>query len=70
LPDGENVKVEVYNPLGQLVRTLVNGYKTGGQHSVLWDGADETGQKMASGVYLCKVTAGKQEMLRRMLLLK
>lgn len=70
LPDAGNVTVKVYNSIGQLARTLVNGYKTAGQHSVSWDGADETGRKAASGVYICEAVAGELKTARHMVLLK
>ncbi len=47
-----NVKLEVYNILGQKVRTLKNGFMPGGRHKVLWDGRNDSGQKVSSGVYI------------------
>ncbi len=52
LPQDIKVKLEVYNILGQKVRTLKNGLMPGGRHKVLWDGRNDFGQKVSSGVYI------------------
>jgi flagellar hook assembly protein FlgD len=56
--------------LGRHVRTLVAAAKPAGSHSIPWNGLDETGREVPSGVYLCRLRAGSQEAKHRMLLLK
>jgi hypothetical protein len=66
-PMGGRVIVTIYDVSGRLVRTLVDGARTAGQHSARWDGRNENGQRLASGVYFCRMTArgfvGKQKMI-------
>ena len=50
------VRMAVYNAAGQLVRTLVNAEMAAGAHSVAWNGADDNGRRVASGVYLIRLT--------------
>jgi photosystem II stability/assembly factor-like uncharacterized protein len=51
------VELKIYNGVGQLVRTLLSETKTAGRHSVSWDGKDEVGKQVASGVYLYRLEA-------------
>ena len=70
LPEKARVTVEVYNIAGRLVRTLVDEEQEAGLRSVTWDGTDESGRSVASGVYLYRVDAGERSAKRRMVLLK
>ncbi len=63
-------RVDVYNVRGQRVRTLVNESLTAGSHTVQWNGTDDTGRNVSSGVYFCRLSAGGKEDVRKMLLLK
>jgi hypothetical protein len=49
----------IYNQLGEVVKTLVNGDLGQGFHTVRWDGADDRGTAVASGSYICKLIAGE-----------
>ncbi len=64
------VKVEVFNTLGQTVSILVDETQTAGQHAVEWRGVDATGRAVPSGVYFYRVTAGANQAVRKMVLLK
>jgi hypothetical protein len=64
-----NVKIDVYNQNGQKVITLVNDYKPAGGHTVLWQGKDNQGNSVASGVYFCKLQAAQEVTFKKMLLL-
>lgn len=71
LPEATSVSVVIYDQLGRRVRTLVeNAVQQAGYQSVLWDGRDAAGQQVATGIYLYKITAGKQAVVRKMLLAK
>jgi len=60
------VTVQVYDTAGRLVRTLLDGEARGaGQHEALWDGRDDAGREVASGVYLCRVEAGGSALTRK-----
>jgi len=62
--------LRVYNVLGQLVRTLVDGEQAPGYYSVRWDGRNSSGQELPSGVYIYRIQAGGYVQARRMILLK
>ena len=67
---GGKVMVAIYNVRGQLVRTLVNGHKTAGYHSVVWDGTNNQGNTLSSGVYFLLMRAPGFEQSRKLVLLK
>ena len=64
------VKINIYNVLGQKVRTLLDENRAAGVHRIQWDGTGENGVKVASGVYLYRITAGDFVSQRKMILLK
>jgi len=68
-PGGE-VSVAVYDVAGRLVRTLVDGEQTPGRWSTVWDGRDEAGTAVASGVYYCRMKAPGYERTMNLTLLK
>jgi hypothetical protein len=71
VPDGGgHVTVEVYDVSGRHVRTLVDEFQAAGERSVEWDGTDDGGAPMATGVYFYRLTAPGIEESRKMLLLK
>jgi hypothetical protein len=63
------VKLVIYNALGQNVRTLVNGWMTAGQHTVVWNGMDKNGLGIGSGVYIYVLSSGKERLSQKMLLM-
>jgi hypothetical protein len=64
------VSLKIYNTRGQLVRTLVNETKASGLHTVVWNGMDEQGSAVSSGIYYYKMYAGKYSSTRKMILMK
>jgi flagellar hook assembly protein FlgD len=70
LPKSSSVKLEVFNLLGQRVKVLVNGVLDAGYKTIIWDGKDETGTSVSSGVYLNKLTSKDFQKSQKMLLLK
>jgi 5'-nucleotidase/UDP-sugar diphosphatase len=70
LPEDSHVKLTVYNLLGQTVKTLVDEYQSAGSKRVTWDGTDEQGNKVASGVFLYKLQAGTLTDTKKMILMK
>ncbi|MBT4501081.1 MAG: T9SS type A sorting domain-containing protein [Gemmatimonadetes bacterium] len=64
------VRLEVFDVVGQQVRTLVTEQRSAGTHRVVWDGRDERGVPVSSGIYVYRLQAGTFEQVRRMLLLK
>ncbi|NQT24000.1 T9SS type A sorting domain-containing protein [candidate division KSB1 bacterium] len=55
LPKDSNVRLYVYNMFGQRVKILVDGNQSGGYHTVRWNGIDENGNRVASGIYLIRL---------------
>ncbi|MEW6753105.1 MAG: FlgD immunoglobulin-like domain containing protein [Candidatus Latescibacterota bacterium] len=70
LPADQEVSIVIYNALGQRIRTLVRGPLPSGVHQVTWDARDGQGAAMATGVYLCRLTAGRTIHSQGLLLLK
>jgi FlgD Ig-like domain len=72
VPEGSavHVSLKVYNIRGRLVRTLVDEVREPGAYTVFWEGTDQTGQKISSGVYFYRMQAGNFEQTRKMVLLK
>lgn len=66
----DHVSLRVYDMAGRLVRTLQDGELTSGTHSRVFDGRDEAGSPLASGVYIYRLQAGDRQQSRRMLLVK
>ncbi|MFQ5905582.1 MAG: FlgD immunoglobulin-like domain containing protein [bacterium] len=64
------VSVRIYDLAGRLVSELVDEERNPGVHSVFWDGKDEFGEDVPSGVYFCRLSAGPQIESRKMTLLK
>ncbi len=64
------VVLRVYNVLGQMVRTLVNEQKARGSYEVTWDGRDQNGDEVASGVYFYKLEAGDFVQTKKMVLVR
>jgi hypothetical protein len=64
------VSLKIYNVAGQLVKTLVNGTKDAGSYSVTWDGTNNRGAKVASGVYFYKFNATGFEQTKKMVMLR
>ena len=70
LPQTAEIKIEIYNLLGQKVWTLWQGRHPAGQYQLRWDGRDEMGREVASGVYIYQLVVGKYRESRKMLLLR
>ncbi len=67
---GTKVQIKIYNMLGQEVTTLADTYYETGRHQVIWNGKNQYGQTVASGVYLCRLSAGGYVKSRKLLLVK
>lgn len=70
LPEAGEVQLVIYNLLGQEVRTLVQESMDAGFHSVVWDGMDEFGKQVASGIYIYRLSVADFTQVQRMMLLK
>jgi hypothetical protein len=70
LPRKSRVNLSIYNLLGQKIRILVDGEQSAGFKNVTWDGKDETGNQVSSGIYLYLLRTKGFQQSRKMLLLK
>ncbi|MCR4439992.1 MAG: FlgD immunoglobulin-like domain containing protein [bacterium] len=64
------VTLRVYDVKGQLIRTLIDGERTPGVHTVAWDGCDEAGRPLPSGLYFCKLVALQRTLTTKMILMR
>ncbi|MBI2502597.1 MAG: ASPIC/UnbV domain-containing protein, partial [Candidatus Latescibacteria bacterium] len=70
LPEGGEVVLAVYNLAGQQVAKLAEGTREAGSYTLRWDGRDERGKELASGVYLYRLRAGAQVETQKLVLLR
>lgn len=70
LPHAAEVRLEIFNLLGQRVRTLAAERKIAGLHQVQWDGRDDAGREVSGGVYFLRLQAGNSVQTRKMLLIR
>ncbi|MEE8417499.1 MAG: C25 family cysteine peptidase, partial [candidate division Zixibacteria bacterium] len=70
LPGGADVRIEIYNILGQNVRTLVDERQAAGYRSIIWDGNDDSGNQVSTGVYFYRIEADDYHASKKMLLIK
>ena len=66
----ERILLQIFNQRGQLIRTLVNEVQSPGSYMKIWDGKDELGNNVASGVYLYRLQAGKFSETKKMIKLQ
>lgn len=69
-PSAGPIRVTVHDSAGRLVRTLHDGPASGGTHELVWDGRDDHGNRVATGVYFARMVASDFGATRKMLLLK
>jgi hypothetical protein len=70
LPSAGSARLSVYDITGRKVRELVNGQMGAGVHSVVWDGRDEGGNAVSSGLYFSRLIQGEMAVSRGMTLVK
>jgi hypothetical protein len=70
LPRHSKVEISVYNILGQVVRQWRIDFKRAGTHSLQWDGTEDCGAAVATGIYFCRMIAGDFVETRKMVLVK
>lgn len=70
LNKGSAVKLTIYNVLGQTVRVLVDERQSAGSYSAQWDGKDQMGRAMSSGVYYYELKSNSQSATNKMILMK
>jgi flagellar hook capping protein FlgD len=69
-PGGGSTRLIVVDATGRRIATLVDGSLDGGRHLARWNGTDEAGRAVATGIYLCRLEASGHVEMRRMILLR
>jgi flagellar hook assembly protein FlgD len=70
LKQAADVQIDVFNIKGEKVKTLVNEHMTAAAHTVTWNGNDDEGNAVTSGVYFYKMQSGKYTSTKKMILMK
>jgi hypothetical protein len=70
VPVTDHVTVEIYNVLGELVDTLVDERRPAGSYSITWGAGDQAGDRVATGIYFCRVVCGQSEHVEKMILMR
>ncbi len=70
LPEAANVKLVIYSVTGAKVATLVDGYLSEGYHEAQWNGVNQAGARVASGIYIYELISGEKRFIKKMLLAK
>jgi hypothetical protein len=70
MPAPGDLRLEIYDTRGRLVRTLIDGQMTSGPVRLEWNGQDDSGRRTSPGVYVCRVSVAGQEDTRKMVLIK
>lgn len=70
LPEAQQVELSIFDLSGRMVRRLEQGQRTAGNHSVTWQGEDDQGRRVPSGMYLARFTAGRVSQTQRLMLVK
>ena len=70
IPEKANVKLSIYNMLGQKIRTLAHGEKNAGKYQVFWDGKNDFNHPVSSGLYIYKINVGKFSQIKKMFLMR
>ena len=70
MPETGQVKLAIFNVLGQKVKTLVDAHQLAGTYNVMWNGNDDAGNKMASGVYFYQLIGENALITKKMTLVK
>jgi hypothetical protein len=70
LKENSDVVLQIYNLLGQNIRTLVNARQEAGYREVVWDGRNNVGNAVASGIYIYRIEAGNFVQTRKMVLMR
>jgi flagellar hook assembly protein FlgD len=70
LPEDAMVNITVFDMMGRVVRTLVNGQQSAGYKSLLWNATNNNGQPISAGLYIYTIQAGEFSQTKKMILLK
>ncbi len=69
IPENTNVSLTIFDMQGRVVKNLVHGYKKSGKHSVIWDGKNEIGSTVSSGLYIYVLRTANKAISKKMLMI-
>lgn len=64
------VELDIYNTKGQHIRTLLNNRMSAGEHAIIWDGRANTGERVASGVFVVQMKSGNRVLSQKIALIQ
>ncbi|MFO7446062.1 MAG: FlgD immunoglobulin-like domain containing protein, partial [Ignavibacteriaceae bacterium] len=70
LSQSSNVKLKIYDSLGQEIKTLVNSFQNTGEYSIVWDGNDDSNNTVSSGVYFYSIKTDEMTGQKKMILIR
>jgi hypothetical protein len=70
IPAAQNVELKIFNVLGQQVRSLLSQEMSVGYHQIQWDGNNDAGKQLSTGIYYYRLKAGKNVSIKKMILVK
>ena len=70
LPENSHVNITIYDMLGRAVKTMVNQHQNAGHRSIIWDGTNDYGNTVSTGIYLYQIQAGAYTRTKKMVFLK
>ena len=70
LSSATDLRMNIYNIAGQLVRTLVDAHQDAGFYNVVWSGLDDQGRRVSNGVYFCRLESPEQSLIKKMTILR
>jgi hypothetical protein len=70
LPENSHVNITIYDMLGRAVKTMVNQHQNAGHRSIIWDGTNDYGNTVSTGIYLYQIQSGAYTRTKKMVFLK
>ena len=70
ISEQSNIKITIYNSSGQKIKTLVNGIKSAGDHSIVWNGRNKSGNTVSNGIYIYKMSAENFSVSKKLIFMK
>lgn len=65
-----NVEITIYDLVGRRIKKMNVGYQQPGQYSILWNGKNDLGKKVSTGIYICRLQAGKETQIKKMVVME
>jgi hypothetical protein len=68
--DNVNVRLTIYDISGRKIRTIVNTNQNAGRYKIVWNGRNDSGSRVSSGIYIYRIIAGKYTAIKKLMVLK